>query len=258
MGTGRFEDLRNGVVLAELGGYGDGPYCAKHGASAALVLMGTYIVDPGDSVPYPKSFVFKPGRANYASYLNEHVAAARAGGAKVGVSAISVKLEHAVDFLQAAQDAGADYASLCAYSVMEMFTRHGLGVELCRKENRSRLKEWSKGLASDLDIPVILKMGLSGQDETAGAIEAASGAGVPVFHVCFGGDCTTPLGLKTIAGLAGRCEFLIAGGGIASVESARKALDAGAGAVAIATAAMKDPSLCGRIQRELRSPSPPT
>ena len=40
-----FDNLRNGVVLAELGGYGDGPYCAKHGLGAALVMMGTYIVD---------------------------------------------------------------------------------------------------------------------------------------------------------------------------------------------------------------------
>lgn len=46
-----FEDIRNGVVLAELGGYGNGPYCAKHGKGAALVMLGTYIIDPGDSVP---------------------------------------------------------------------------------------------------------------------------------------------------------------------------------------------------------------
>ena len=36
-----FEDLGNGVVLAELGGHGDGPYCAKHGRGAALVILGT-------------------------------------------------------------------------------------------------------------------------------------------------------------------------------------------------------------------------
>jgi hypothetical protein len=55
--------LKNGVVLAELGGYGDGPYCARHGAGAALVMLGTYIVDAGSDVPYPSHFVFKPGRA---------------------------------------------------------------------------------------------------------------------------------------------------------------------------------------------------
>ena len=73
-----FKDLRNGVVLAELGGHGDGPYCAKHGAGAALVMLGTYIVDPGDSVPYPKHFVFKPGQSSFFGYLEEHIAAARA------------------------------------------------------------------------------------------------------------------------------------------------------------------------------------
>ena len=115
------DGLRNGIVLAELGGHGDGPYCAKYGAGAALVLLGTHIVDEGGSVPYPSHFVFKTGRESYASYLREHVAAARDSGAKVGVSVISVKLTDTVDFLQAAEEAGADYASLCAHSGMDIF-----------------------------------------------------------------------------------------------------------------------------------------
>ena len=73
----QYLDLRNGVVLAELGGYGDGPYCVKHGKGAALVLLGTYIVDAREDTPYPKPFVFKPGRANYDRYLEEHVGALR-------------------------------------------------------------------------------------------------------------------------------------------------------------------------------------
>ena len=34
------QDIKEGVVLAELGGYGDGPYCATHAANAALAMMG--------------------------------------------------------------------------------------------------------------------------------------------------------------------------------------------------------------------------
>ena len=30
-----FEDLQSVVVPAELGGYGDGPYCAEYGAGSA-------------------------------------------------------------------------------------------------------------------------------------------------------------------------------------------------------------------------------
>ena len=77
-----FEDLQNGVVLAELGGYGDGSYCAKYSAGAALVIMGTYVIDASDDVPYPASFVFKPGQSNYIEYLHEHIKAARGIGAK--------------------------------------------------------------------------------------------------------------------------------------------------------------------------------
>ena len=95
--------LKNGVVLAELGGYGDGPYCAEYGAGAALVMLGTYIVDAGDDVPYSPDFVFKPGRRNYADYLQHHVAAARQSGAAVGVSVVSVDLDDSIDFLVAAE-----------------------------------------------------------------------------------------------------------------------------------------------------------
>ena len=97
-----FPDLQSGVVLAELGGRGDGPYCAKHGADGALVILGTYIIDEGDNVDYPKHFVFKPGRSNYADYLKQHVREARKSGAKVGVSVCCVELQDNVDFLQAA------------------------------------------------------------------------------------------------------------------------------------------------------------
>ena len=247
------EELRNGIVLAELGGHGDGPYCAKYGAGSALVLLGTYVVDERDDVPYPSHFVFKPGRENYASYLNEHVAAARAGGAKVGVSIISVTLQDSVDFLQAAEEAGADYASLCAYSVMDMFVSQGLGMALCSSENRCRLAEWAKALAGAVSIPVIFKIGFAGLSETGPAIETMAGSGVPIVHVSIGNCDPDSEGLKALGNLADLCDFLIAGGGVKNAEDARRVLGAGAGAVAIASAAMKDPTLCGRIQRQLRS-----
>ena len=247
-----FEDLRNGVVLAELGGHGDGPYCARHGAGAALVLLGTYVVDPGDSVPYSGDFVFKSGRENYAAYLEEHVAAARQGGARVGLSVITIDLADSLDFLQAAQDAGADYASLCAYSVMDMFTESGLGVALCWPENRGVLERWSHALVGGLDIPVIFKIGLERGEVTTEAIDVMTQCGVPIVHVDVGGCESGSRGLRAVPELARRCGFLIAGGGVKDAGGARRLLEAGAGAAAIATAAMEDEDLCGRIQAELR------
>ena len=250
-----FDDLRNGVVLAELGGYGDGPYCARHGAGAALVMLGTYIVDPGPNVPYPPRFVFEPGRSHYAAYLAEHVAAARASGAKVGVSAISVKLEDTLDFLLAAEEAGADYASLCAHSVMEMFVREGLGEALCYLENRAELARWAEALVQRLRIPVIFKIGFANAADTAAAIDTMAATGVALVHVNLGACDAGSEGLVALPDLATRCSFVIAGGGIADADGARRVLDAGASAVAVGTAAMKDPAFCGRLQQELRSQS---
>ena len=247
----QFEDLKNGVVLAELGGHGNGPYCAKYAAGAALALMGTYIIDDSDNVPYPADYVFKPGRASYAKYLEQHIQQARDSGAKVGVSACSVELEDTIDFFMASEEAGADYVSLCAYSVMEMFTSKGLGCELVHKENRQKLREWTDGILKAVTIPFIFKFGCIDEPDGVETADILSDLGVPIIHAV--GDSTSgSQGLKTLGKLADRCQFLIAGGGVTDVESAKNIFSAGAGAVAVATAAMKDPTFLGKLQSELR------
>jgi tRNA-dihydrouridine synthase len=248
--TDRFDALRNGVVLAELGGHGDGPYCAAHAAGAALAVMGTYLVDAGDSVPYPSHFVFKPGRSNYSAYLADHVAAAKAGVDQVAVSVISVELADSIDFLQAAQEAGADYASLCAYSAMDMFTSAGLGMELCRPANRDLLRQWATAVVGAVDIPVIFKIGQGVDADTLAAIDIMAECGAPIVHVAV---ARGESGLAFVSQAAQRRPLLIAGGRVHDVDSARPLLDAGADAVAVATAAMRDPSLCARIQHQLRA-----
>ena len=247
-----FEEIRNGVVLAELGGYGDGPYCSKHGVGAALVMLGTYIVDAGDSVPYSPYFVFKPGRASYRAYLEEHIVAARVGGARVGVSVVSVHIADTVDFFEAAQEAGADYASLCAHSTMEMFVRAHVSSALCHRENWDRLRAWGTAILEAVQIPVIFKIGAYDTPDTVGAVDVISAVGIPMVHVNVDDTDAGSEGLAMLGQLTGRCSFLIASGGVKDVEGARRALRAGADAVAVGTAAMKDPNLCGRIQDLLR------
>src|SRR5680860_235277 len=113
-----FNDLKKGVVLSELAGYTKGRFCASNGRGASLVMLGTYIIDNNDSVDYPKDFIFKPGPENYYSYLTDNISTAKESGAKVGVSAVSINMEDSLEFLLAAQKAGADFASYCAHSIM--------------------------------------------------------------------------------------------------------------------------------------------
>ena len=246
------QDLQNGVVLAELGGHGDGPYCAKHGANAALAMMGSYIVDPAEDVPYPQDFVFKPGRSIYGPYLQEHVPAGRAGGAKIGVSVATVELADTLDFLVAAEEAGADYVSLCAHSSMEMFVKERLGEEMCRRENAEILKGWAGAMLNAVSVPVIFKIGLTDPVDTISTVDILAELGVPVVHINLWETHSGSKGLKFLERLSGRCQCLIAGGGIQTVDDAQRVLDSGADAVAIGTAAMKDPGLCGSIQKALR------
>ena len=249
----RFEEIQNGVVLAELGGYGDGPYCAGHGAGAALVMMGTYIVEEGHAIPYPAHFVFKPERKrSYSSYLKEQVTAARKSGARVGVSVISTQISYAIDFLLTAQEAGADYASLCAHSEMEMFVKDGLGSALCRRENSRHLKRWAEDLVKSLNIPVIFKIGLEEISETISAVDIIAESGVLIVHINVENTEAGSPGLQMLKRLVGRCLFLIGGGGVKEIEGAQRVLETGANAVAIGTAAMNDPDLCGHLQNLLK------
>ena len=244
--------LKNGVVLAEIGSHSNGPWCAKHGAGAALVVLGTFIVDAGDDVPYNPDFVFKAGRENYGDYLNEHVAAARDSGAAVGVSVASVNLDDTIDFLLAAQGAGADYLSLCIHSSMEMFVSEGLGQALLRRENWPNLEKQVTTILEATDRPFIPKFGVSGGDDAEQAVEVMAGVGVSIFHVNVG-DAPSEHGSQVINRLRRPERVLIIGGGIRTSEQAREVIAVGADAVAVGTAAMQDPGLCGRLQLAIRS-----
>ena len=243
-------DLHNGVVLAELGGHGDGPYCAKHGAGGAMVILGTYIVDAGEDVAYPKHFVFKPGRANYADYLRQHVGQAKQSAAEIAVSVCCVELQDNIEFLLAAEEAGADYVSYCAHSDMDMFVRRNLSSRLCRRKHWDELRRWALALARGANVPVIFKIGGSGLDEeVVGAVEILSESGISMVHINVWDTSEGSEGLQMVSALKGKCGFLIAGGGIKDSADARRVLAAGADAVAIGKAAMDDPELIGSIQK---------
>ena len=130
----------------------------------------------------------------------------------------------------------------------------GLGHALCRRENAGRLSEWAGAIVKAVGIPVIFKIPFSGSAETSSAVGTIAAAGVPIVHVALGGCGEGAADLAALGGLSGACDFLIAGGGVRGVEDAQRILRSGVDAVAIGTAAMKDATLCGRIQRALRNP----
>jgi len=246
-----FEDLRNGVVLAELGGYGDGVFCAQYGKGAAIVFMGTYIIDSAENIYYPPRFVFSPGRKNYQAYLNEHIKEAKKSGAKVAVSAIGSEIKDVTDFLAAAEKAGADFVSLCAHSAMEFFTGQGLGYKLCMPENRDNLKKWVSAILSATKKPFILKPGSVWHDYIIESVRLAAELGVPILHANLG-LAYEPQAIETIRKLSKIFDFVIAGGGITGLDGARQVLNAGAGAVSVAKAAIQDRSFIERLSKELK------
>ena len=164
---------------------------------------------------------------------------------------ISVRPKDSHDFLQAAAGAGADYTSLCLHSTMEMFVSAGVSSALCRPAAVDDLRVWIEAGLGVEGAPLIVKLGRGDGHDLSEPIRTMVGCGVEIFHVNTGGCEEGSPGLRAIGGLAGICPFLIVGGGIRTGEDARRVLDAGADAVAVGTAAMEDPELCGNLCRTL-------
>ncbi|MGA2916781.1 MAG: hypothetical protein ABSE89_12225 [Sedimentisphaerales bacterium] len=246
-----FEDLRNGVVLSELGGYGNGTFCERYGKGAVIVIMGTYIIDSAKDIHYPPKFIFKPGKKNYHKYLDEQINEAKKSGAKVAVSAIGSEIRDVAEFLAAAEKAGADFVSLCAHSAMEFFTKQKLGYKLCMPENRDNLKKWISGILSATTKPLILKPGSVWHDYIIESVQIAAELGTPILHANLG-LAYEPQALETIRKLSQVFDFVIAGGGITGLDGARMVLNAGAGAVSVSKTAIQDQNFIRQLSRELK------
>jgi tRNA-dihydrouridine synthase len=235
-----FEKVKNQLVLPELAGLADGPYAIKNGRGAALVMLGTYIISSEENVPYPKHFVFYPSSRIYRSYLKKHIALAGSAGSLVGVSAIGLNIDETVQFLQVSQEEGADFASLCVHSSMDMFNTAGLGRHMCHKENLSLLKSWTSALVENLDIPLIMKIYFENPKMTLPAIEVMTEEGAHAIHINIGSSGKDSQGLAYLSQVKERTSFLIAGGGIKTKEDVQRIFDAGAHSAAIGAEAMKD------------------
>ena len=107
-------------------------------------------------------------------------------------------------------------------------------------------------MAEKVSIPVIFKIGAHGVDQDVlGAVELLAESDIPAVHINVWDTSAGSAGLQMISALRGKCEFLIAGGGIKNSEDVRRVLAAGADAVAIGTAAMDQAQLIGRIQNHI-------
>jgi tRNA-dihydrouridine synthase len=214
--------------------------------------MGTYIIDAAENIYYPSEFVFKPNKKNYQFYLEGHIKQAKQSGAKVAISAIGSQIEDVTEFFVAAEKAGADFVSLCAHSAMEFFTRQKLGYKLCMPENRDNLKKWVSEILSATSKPLILKPGSVWHDYIIESVRITAELGVPIVHANLG-LAFEPQALETIRELSQIFDFVIAGGGITGLDGAREVLNAGAGAVSVAKAAIQDQSFIERLSKEIKS-----
>jgi len=244
------KELKNGVVLAELGGYSDGKFCAVHGRGSAMVMLGTFIISEG-KVDYPGDFVFKPGRDNYFPYLKCNIPEAGKSGASVGVSVVCVEDDDNVDFLLAAEEAGADYVSYCAHSTMRMFMETNTSSAMLLRNNWKHLERLTRKLLKRITVPIIFKIGAFDNEDITDSIGFLRGLGIDLFHINITSSPPDSKGIKFLDGLEKEGLFIIASGGITDINGARRILEQGADAVAIGNVAIGDPDICSDIQSRL-------
>jgi tRNA-dihydrouridine synthase len=247
----KFSDLQKGVVLSELAGYTNGRFCAVNGKGSSLVMLGTYIIDDNSLADYPSDFVFKPGSKNYYSYLVENIAKAKESGAKIGVSAVSIDIKYSVEFLLAAQDAGADYASYCAHSTMEMFTSNNSSSALLLKSNWRKLKKLIRIMFKNIKIPFIFKIGAFDNPDVIDAIKLLRNEGISIIHINIKSNPKN-LGTDFLKSFSKNNIVVIAGGGIRDIKSAERILKTGVDAISIGAASIKNPDFCETLQKLIR------
>jgi len=247
-----YDLIRNGVVLSELAGYGNGAFCARHGAGAALVMLGTYIIAPDKPAAYADDFFIVQGDRGYGGFLRDEIRAARQSRAAVGVSVAAVDISEAADFCAAAEAAGARFVAVCLHSTYDVFTSTGTSAALCLRRNHGHLSAWARAMIYSVKVPVIFKVGVHDTPDTVQAAGVITGAGECIIHIDCGSSEQGSPGLEALHEISRFSPFVIASGGIADEDSACRVLRAGAGSVGIGRAAICDPLLCGRLQNALR------
>jgi len=247
----KFDYLQKSVVLSEMAGYTNGRFCAINGKGSSLVMLGTYIIDGSDSVDYPQEFVFKPEPNSYYPYLAENIIKAKESGAKVGVSAVSINMRDSLEFLMTAQKAGADFASYCAHSTMEMFINNNTSSALLLRENRDELKKLIRSMLKNIDIPLIFKIGAFDNPDVGDAINLLRDEGIPIIHVNIKSRPKNA-GIDFLRNLNKENMLIIAGSGVRDIKSAARILETGADAVSVGAGAIRNPDLCGNLQKLIR------
>ncbi len=251
-----YSDLKRKIVLAEMAGYSDGSFCIKNGAGSGLVMLGTYIIDSSEKIPYPDGFYFSPDKKLYYKNLERNICIVKNAKIKAGVSAVSIDIKDTISFLKTAQDLGADYLSYCAHSVMKMFLEKDTSSALCLKKNHEKLKRVLHDLKDNLELPLIIKLGIFDNEYVMDAIKIINDCGFNLFHINFERTKNDSPGLELLGKVKNERIFIIAGGGIKNTGDVLRVLDKGADAVSIATAAIKYPDLIKSIKNELENKKP--
>ena len=119
------------------------------------------------------------------------------------------------------------------------------------KKNWKHLENLTRKMLKKITVPIIFKIGAFDNEDIADSVEFLKDLGISFFHINIMGSLPGSEGLRFLDSIKKNGLFIVSGGGVTDIERANSILEHGADAVAIGNAAIKDPGICGNIQRKL-------
>ncbi|MEM1657865.1 MAG: tRNA-dihydrouridine synthase [Candidatus Jordarchaeales archaeon] len=243
--------LKRKAILAAMAGICDGEFCFRAAkAGAGMVTLGGLNFDretvmAGKAVKLRGRTEFEVEVEEIEDFLIKEVRRALEGGAPVAVNARATSLEGIMFAGEVVSKSGAVALEIDAHCRQPEIMAVGAGQALLKRLDE--LSEWITRLKDSFDIKVILKWRGNVVDDLNVA-RIAEKAGVDAIHVDAMKEGVNCGDLDLIRKISKSVNvFLIGNNSIRDVESAIEMIKAGADAVSIARAAMKDPTIVGRI-----------
>ena len=242
------ESIRGRYFLSAMMGTTTGAWAGTHCRGAAVAQLGVYILDaPGDheGPAWPDS----REEALEACLRGEFADCRRAAGPGTVVCAnMFLCAERSVESsARAFRKAGGDLYELNGHGGVAGGREGGTGCWMFMPEHAEKLHRWV-GMLASTGVPLAVKARSGVIADYVPHLERFEEAGVIAFHVNVRDEARHEQDLAVLESIRrGTRLFLMASGYVTDPASARRLFDAGADAVGVAEAAMKDPEVFRKV-----------
>jgi len=242
------ESIRGRYFLSAMMGTTTGAWAGTHCRGAAMAQLGVYILDAPGKHEGP---AWLDSREDVLeAYLRAEFAECRrlaAPGTVVCANMFLCAEKSVESSARVFRKAGGDLYELNGHGGVAGARESGTGCYMFMPEHAEKLHRWVRMLAAT-GIPLTVKAKSGVIADYVPHLKRFEEAGVIAFHINVRDEQNRTQDLAALEAVRrGTRLFLMASGYVTDSASARRLFDAGADAVGVAEAAMKDPGIFGKV-----------